>query len=284
MNRREFLKKAYQVGGLAALYSLGSGAIEEAQAWGVLPAVVGGASSAPGLWANWDEASEDTLSVDQNDDGIEDTFVCFMENPVAGGDEAGRGGGLAGADLVMTDSGGANIPGALGTPPYRTFAQNKWGVVTQACAEVVKSATWCVIWKMDNWTDAEGSLFLFFNTVNATIIRIHGIARKCYITVKGNNLGNTADGAPNDQPVWVAAQANGVDRVTCGWDTSKITRWADVPANQKVVAAAEMGDVSAQNFRAADQLIMSQATNSNNVYQVDADLFYFILSKAVLIE
>jgi len=61
-------------------------------------------------WAAWDETSESGLASD-------DTFVCFFENPSAGGDETGQGGGLTGSDLVLTQSG--NVAGATGSPPSR---------------------------------------------------------------------------------------------------------------------------------------------------------------------
>lgn len=69
-------------------------------------------------WANWDEQSEDTLSVDQDNDGVEDTYICFFENPTAGGNETGRG-VVTGSDLVLTQEG--NVAGATGSPPYRTM-------------------------------------------------------------------------------------------------------------------------------------------------------------------
>lgn len=113
MNRREFIKKAVQMGGVAALYNLGV-TLEQARAWGVLPATI--MEPTGDLWTTWDEASEDTLSVDQDGDGAEDTNITFGENTSAGGDETGRG-VLTGADLVLSQSG--NIAGAVGSPPYR---------------------------------------------------------------------------------------------------------------------------------------------------------------------
>lgn len=47
LTRREFLRKAYQIGGLVGLYSLGAGAVEEARAIGILPAIMG-SGTAPG--------------------------------------------------------------------------------------------------------------------------------------------------------------------------------------------------------------------------------------------
>jgi len=76
-----------------------------------------GEAGAGGSWAEWDEQSESTLDVDQDGDGNEDTYICFFENTSAGGNETGRGGGLAGADLVLTQAG--NIAGAIGSPPNR---------------------------------------------------------------------------------------------------------------------------------------------------------------------
>jgi len=74
---------------------------------------------ASGSWADWDEQSEDSLSLDQDRDNTEDTYIAFEENTVAGGNETGRGAGLSGSDLVLTQYG--NIAGAEGSPPYRQF-------------------------------------------------------------------------------------------------------------------------------------------------------------------
>lgn len=63
-------------------------------------------------WATWDEGSETSLA-------HPDTFVVLLENPTAGGNETGAGGGLSGTDLACPQ--GGNLPGATGTPPRRTF-------------------------------------------------------------------------------------------------------------------------------------------------------------------
>ncbi len=72
-----------------------------------------------GSWTDWDKASEDTLALDQNGDGAEDTYVALFENTVAGGDETGLGGGLSGADLILSQAG--NVLGAKGTHAYRAL-------------------------------------------------------------------------------------------------------------------------------------------------------------------
>jgi len=99
MDRREFLKKALHIGGLAALSSMG--AIKEAQALGILPgAIIGSAADAGGTlsWTGWDE-DESTLDIDQDGDGSDDTHICVTNATAQGDNEVGIGVGTGG-DLI----------------------------------------------------------------------------------------------------------------------------------------------------------------------------------------
>ena len=106
MNRRSFSQ-------LVALGLLGLLVPRSAFAGSILHRRVhlraGGGSSAAPSWSTWNELSESGLADD-------DTFVVMLEQTGAGGNETGQGGGLSGANLVLTDA-SANIAGATGSPP-----------------------------------------------------------------------------------------------------------------------------------------------------------------------
>jgi len=100
-NRREFLSKAFRIGGLTALYVLGAGAVKDASALGILPSVISDeVVSSPTTWSAW-------LGKDQEGWGDSaNVNICQFDDPDATDDEISSGGGLAGADLTLTEAGG----------------------------------------------------------------------------------------------------------------------------------------------------------------------------------
>jgi len=238
MDRRQFIKYSAL---LAGMYPFNKAfAIP-----GVMPQMLGGGgaggeSGATGSnWADWDEASEDTLSVDQDGDGTEDTHICVMENPVAGGDETGRG-IKSGADLVWTQSG--NVPGATGDPPNRQLTdKTKLFTSSEALGQTVFAGnTWLVGTKWTNLNrPASVQSYLVFN--------LHGDARLyAYLNTTGTisfyvkdaagtvHLNATTVGAaPTGTDVWVFIWSDGTV-VRGGWALAKPTKWSDFGANNRV--------------------------------------------------
>ncbi len=106
MNRREFLKRTFQIAGVAGLYSLGAGAIEEAIATGIMPALAAGRKLAPVVptsaggtnlsWSTWDESTE-------NGWGNPDVHICVYTG-AAGANDFGQG-LVTGAGLTHTQVG-----------------------------------------------------------------------------------------------------------------------------------------------------------------------------------
>jgi len=248
---------------------------QSTRAWGPLPSIVGGGRGIVSLYDAWDETDEAGWGDSAN------TVIGFMEALNAGDDETVQGGGLAGADLVWTETG--TLPGATGSPPTRQFNTGYLMDMTQACAEITKGSTWCIIVKLIDLNDVEGSFVRLSKGDNDTIILLHHLNR----TIKANFLANAGDAtysaAPATGTVYVAMQANGVDDVTYGWSTDKIVRWSGIPDSQKGTIAGIKGDASAQTYIATQQYIMTYYAGSNAAYQVTAKVRYIIISKSVII-
>lgn len=79
-----------------------------------------------------------------------DNYVCEMTNATAGGNETGVGGGLTGADLVLSQAG--TLPGAVGG--WRTVT-DRAAMALQATAALLNAffqnvAGFSVLWKLRN--------------------------------------------------------------------------------------------------------------------------------------
>lgn len=284
MDRREFLKKAIQAGGLAALYRLGV-TPDQARAWGVFPVnIMKPAISPSPYWSGWDETAESGLSADQDADGNEDTFVAFMENPANGGDETGQGGDLAGADLVLSHAGGGSIDGAVGDPPTRTIdADNEYFTCPQAMLDIMAGQnTWTFITKLTNCNPPaanHGILRVSGGTNDAMYIRSGAGSNDLYVYIDDAGVNRitatTADNWTVNIPVWFFAQSDGSTTVA-GWSHSKPTSLAAIAAGQKVSFA---GAVTFDNF-SADKFLYY---DSGNVKAIRGDAYYVIFSKIALI-
>jgi len=226
-------------------------------------------------YAKWDETDEAGWGDSAN------TVIGFMEGLVNGDDETVQGGGLAGADLVWTETG--TLPGATGSPLTRQFDTGYYMDMTQTCAEITKSTTWCVIMKLLDLNDAQGAFFRFSKGDNDTIIKLSHSSRQLTGEFLASSGSATSGAAPSTGWVYVAMQANGTDDVTYGWDTKKIVRWSHLPASQKGTIAGEKGDASAQVYFATQQYIMTSYVGSNAALQITAKLRHMIVSKSVII-
>lgn len=115
INRRVFLKNVFRIGGIAAIFRLGgSKLIDECFAGNYFISGHGVGGGGEGVsWDDWDEEEEGTLA-------SSDTYVCLFENPIAGGNEVGQGGGLSENSRTLVEYGNApGVPGATGSPPSR---------------------------------------------------------------------------------------------------------------------------------------------------------------------
>ena len=230
LERREFLKKAYRIGGMAALYSLG--AAKEAMSWGVLPSVVRSKTS----WAAWGESREESLAGD-------DTFVCLMENTVAGGNETGQGLKLSGSDLVLSQAG--SIAGATGSPPTRVMdgSDDEFSMVDALpdAAFGTSGKNWTAILKIkDTGAVTNGENILAFDGANEKIIIFVSTAA-LGIQVQDGGVDAINDTTVNNIPttgdVYFVVWYDGIT-IRGGMSVTKPTKLSDFDADDLVSAAA----------------------------------------------
>ena len=241
LTRREFILKTFEYGGFGALAMMGLE--KEAKSHGILPAVVSTGTGA-GSWATWDETSGADLNTDQDGDGVDDTILFMMQNPVAGGNETAYAGTLlSGADLVLTQTG--TVAGATGSPPSRvidniddllTFTEN---LGTACCGNL---SYWIVIQKWLTLADVNSSGLLYMHTQT-------GDERQMYTYISNSKYKvfmyaqaairintATADDLTFGVPIYTCVLMDGTN-FGGFFDYSKPTSYAAVPANQKVSTA-----------------------------------------------
>ena len=199
LDRREFLKRCYKIGGVAAIIGLGISAVEDAMGWGILPAVVGGGGGVVS-WANWDEKTQGGLAGS-------DIYVCFGDASGAGDDDVGEGGGMTGANLVLVESG--NIPAATGSPPYRqlTTASEQFYTPTQTlCALIKNQADYTIVIKILDWADvATASPYILDWRGGATLrLNAGNTTQKLDFTYQGMAETASANNIPSSGVVYLA--------------------------------------------------------------------------------
>ena len=266
--RREFLKKAYRIGGMAALYSLG--VVEEAISWGVLPAVVSKTVS----WAAWDESSESGLASN-------DTFVCLMENKVSGGNETGQGGGLSGVDLVLTQAG--NVAGASGSPPKRIFdnVDDNMTWTTTAMQNWFSGTTFTLIEKVDTYADVtETKPNIWANGVEYCYVSVEAGSGLTIFYKDGTTTSNgaviTANNVPTTGTVYFYLWADGID-VRWGFSTTKADKLSDIAAGDRALLNIALNFTPA-NIAGTGYAVSAGAERTN------MNVHYIIASKLNLID
>ena len=271
--RREFLKSCFQIGGYAAIASLGLGAVEDARGWGILPTIIGGGSP---NWATWNETDEGAIATDN-------IFVVLMENTSAGGNETGQGGGLSEADRTLTQTG--SIAGAVGSPLTRQFDTNKWMTITNNLANFICESTYTIImkWNTISDVDGEGTMLRITEAYNDTIITI-GIspARQPYINTDSTSTDKPANTPLTTGDVYIIAQADNSHNLMFGWNVTKPTRWSDVISAQKVDTGG-LGDLSGETAGVGTHHIGTALPSNNAALQITAKLQYIILANTTLL-
>jgi hypothetical protein len=287
MDRREFLKKAFQMGGVAALYNLGV-TLEQAQAWGVMPVSVMEPSFGGDSWATWDEASEDTLTVDQDGDGTEDTNIWFCENTTAGGDETSRG-ILSGANLVISQDG--NVAGATGDPPTRGIPVDDCFYAEDAYWHEVRDATkWQLIWKVNPTTNGNTRV------VNYTFTDGAGGNNEFRVELEADNTLEVQAATSLAGDDFAATKttntvSTGTDLwIFVGWKSGtlyaafkqgggKPSAWADFAANDRMSGSFAGWD-GTENFDQAGHNNCGIFGRQDNTSGLRGDAYYMVMSKA----
>ena len=276
MDRRQFLKRCFQLGGYAAIAQLGMGAVEDAIGHGIMPALMGGseASTTTVAWSAWDELSEATFATDN-------IFVALMENTSAGGNEVGQGGNLSEVNRTLKQAG--NIAGATGSPLMRQFDTNKWMTLTNTLAQFICSSTYAVIIKWNTIADDVGTMFRITEAFNDDILGIKFATTR----VLKINTDSSGEDVITDQPlatgdVYIVAQADASHNLMFAWSTTKPTSFGSIAAGQKV-DCGDKGDLSGETAGAGTQMVGSALPSNNASLQVTAKLQYIILANIPLL-
>ncbi|HDZ26267.1 hypothetical protein LCGC14_1594280 [marine sediment metagenome] len=236
-------------------------------------------------WADWDEKKESGLASD-------DTFVCLMENLSAGGNEVGQGGGLTGADLVLTQSG--NIAGLSGGRRQMDGADDFFAMTTAALDTLISnpSERWTIVVKgTDIQTDAVNNNFLasFRNAGNTENIALRvDSANKLGHLYDQDGAGQdfllTTDAMGTTTEYYTMIWADGTEKVRLGYATLKPTKWSDFAANDRkeVANAAFTGDFSGETWDGTNHI--GTGPNGAGIGCMVFKLDYVILSKLSFID
>ncbi|GFM38323.1 phage tail-collar fiber domain-containing protein [Desulfovibrio psychrotolerans] len=138
-------------------------------------------------WPEWDEMHEMTLA-------HPDTFVCLFDNPNAGGNELGSGGGLSGTAATLVQ--GGNLPGATGSPGRRTFDAAHYLTIPEAVLQMLCRTQFTLVLKRGPTNNVQGSAITFHlgPSVAAPVYLVsmgmwHGAGNTSFeITVAGANI------------------------------------------------------------------------------------------------
>ena len=232
--RREFLKSCFQIGGYAAIASLGLGAVEDARGWGILPTLTGFGGN---RWANWAETSEESLA-------SSNIYVAMLENTSAGGNETAQGGGLTGDNLVLTQ--GGTVAGATGTPPKRAFdgVNDRFSIPVGVWDALIKNQTaWSIMMKVTGRTSAATTRYFldFANDITITRIVLDRLVTTekfqvvAFTDVPAGTLlnGSTTDALTNVD-TWLGIWYDGT-YCRAGFTTvAKPTKWSDFASTKRI--------------------------------------------------
>ncbi|MFH1522038.1 MAG: BspA family leucine-rich repeat surface protein, partial [archaeon] len=229
-------------------------------------------------WADWDESSEVGLASD-------DIFVALMENTTAGGNETGLGGGLSGADLVLTQSG--TVAGASGSPPTRVLdgSDDYFDTTTTSLDALLANdnKTWTIIIKVKDLGLVTTDRFLYFagEASNEIIAPYIDSTDKLIVAVSENNVDTsnlTTDSLLADTTYYMAIWADGT-KLRAGFSTTKPTKWSDFDAGKRMEFSTVTGDYAGNTFNEYTDLFTGASANA-----LGGIAYYILMSKENLIE
>jgi len=229
-------------------------------------------------WSDWDELSETGWTGSSTN-----TNICFFEGDTTA-DEISQGGGLAGADLVLSLEG--TVEASSGTPPSRHLD----GVTGRFSATATyggmldsNTGAWTRIIKLHDFaaganqalcdSDNGGSdhaIRIWRNTAGDSSFEVYDYSGGAYRL----NATTTA-GIPTAGDVWVCLWYDGT-YFRGGWATSKPTKWTDFAANNRVSQTT----TSTSN----EVALRYGSKNDGTDYYADVYLYYVLQSTDCLID
>jgi len=242
MNRREFLKRTAKLAGLAGIYSLGAGAVQEAVAYGILPSIAAlGGSSGGAVNTNFLTWDKTTLTGWGDSTNV---YINLPRNTSAGGDDTGYG-IFSGGDLVFVESG--NLAGASGTPLTRAFDGSDDYMQSTAAFNnnfmAKDNPVFVMIHEFDTWAETEADQGITRLAADAGgndvlyVIANNRLVRADFADGGVDHYTDyTTDAMPTTGTVIVYVEDDGAN-IKCGWHTERVGSWDDIPANQKSIKA-----------------------------------------------
>ena len=255
INRREFLKRAYQIGGLAGLYAMGGQTlINEALAKSTF--ISGHVAGGVVPYADWNETTE----------LVENCLVWLMEGG-ATINEIGvdsRAAPLTLGNLVLTQNG--SIAGQVAG--WRTLdGINDYFSLTQATIDSLianANKTWTVLFHINNWTgeDADRVFDIRGQTITELLNIVQGDAGWASSSGKlallhyedsVTNIGKTANNFPTGE-AWIAAWSDAVNTTRFGFTAAgsgaagQPTKWSDFAAGDRSTSSTLKGDYAGEAF------------------------------------
>ena len=227
-------------------------------------------------WADWNEAAENTLASD-------DIFVALMENTNAGGNETGQGGGLTGADLVLTDIN--TVDGAAGDPIGRDItADNKYFLATEAAANALLSndTGWTVIVKVSDLDAAQNDgFFKMFDAADNRIVCYLDANSKLYSPAEEGGtqeFETSADAVAGGTTYWICAWSDGIE-MHYGFSITKPTKKSDFNAGKLLSFTTITGSFAGVEWNNAQLPSIGYGSNALN-----GIIHYAIMAKTCLID
>ena len=192
---------------------------------------------------------------------------------------------VSGADLVLTQLGA--VPAASAGYRQLTQASSQYFTATQnsGLLEAIfgnADEKWAMILKFKDWS--LGNYVFGFNHAG-------GVGTSFYLDNDAGGTLHIGDADTADEtvstatsiaisgPVYLLVQADGINKVRWGWQATKITTWAAIPAAQKAEVANVMGNFVGVAFSDAN----------NGLYRYGAtyvtmQVAYAVMNTAVIIE
>ena len=223
-------------------------------------------------WRGWDELTEAGLADDY-------TFVCFMEGG-AGAAETGQGGGLTGANLVLSDNG--TIAAASGTPPRKHLdGVNEYFTMTEAAVEALLTGggKWTIVLKCGGFENeaAHQGLLQFHSGVSGDQIFIQVLSDETVsFEVYDGGVGVASYTTPAFTPttgvIYIIAEYDGTTIRLGTVEGTKPNSWADITNQDVTVTACNFGDFTT-----------NRAIGYNGASYKHGDFYYLVISKRALL-
>lgn len=221
-------------------------------------------------WDSWNET---------NGIGTANTFLCLMDSTTADSGETGNGGGLSGADLIITPF--AALPAASGG--FRSFTANPTGMQTTinfANNFLYGRSSFSWMTKVRNWTyytSGYGMICEFYNGGQWFNLQRDG-GHTCRLRLSGmghddNRYFTTIP--PYTGTIYLGVWFNG-SSLRAAWSSTKFTTWASIPSGQRVEFTGCSGTFN--SFNRTGDILGYRVSNDT-----DFDAAWVLMSKECLI-